>query len=122
MVSCSAKQEDACILIQVLLLWSVVFLEFYTPMALKGLLLILATLLSLHSVVSSNCPTSPFTGSNGTIRSPGFNTPQSYGDNLACTYNILVPANRRVMLEFKKLDVLGTMPDCAEDSLEIYVG
>ncbi|XP_078347241.1 tolloid-like protein 2 [Oculina patagonica] len=91
-------------------------------MAVEGLLLILATLLSLPGVVAGNCPTSLFTSPEGTISSPGFNTTQSYGDNLACTYNIMVPANRRVILEFKKLDVLGTLPDCAEDSLEIRVG
>ncbi|KAL9950597.1 hypothetical protein ACROYT_G043120 [Oculina patagonica] len=91
-------------------------------MAVERLLLILATLLSLPGVVSGDCPTSSYTSSTGVVGSPGFNTTQSYGDNLTCTYNIRVPANRRVILEFKILDVLGTLPDCTEDSLEIRVG
>lgn len=91
-------------------------------MAGERLFLILTTLLSLPGVVSTSCPTSPFTDSNGTISSPGFNTAQSYGDNLTCTYSIKVPANQRVILEFKKLAILGTMPNCGEDSLEILVG
>lgn len=88
----------------------------------ERLLLILATFLSLPVVVSTSCPTSPFTNANGSISSPGFNTPQSYGDNLACTYKIMVPVNRRVILEFKNLSILGTMPECEGDSLEILVG
>lgn len=91
-------------------------------MARERLFLILATLLSLPVVVSTGCPKSPFTNSDGTISSPGFNTTESYGDNLICTYNIMVPANRRVILEFKRLSILGTMPDCEGDSLEILVG
>jgi len=88
----------------------------------ERLLLSLLCLLSLPVVVSSGCPTSPFTGSNGHIESPGFNTTQSYDDNVLCTYRIMVPANRRVILEFKKLAILGTMPNCEGDSLEIFVG
>ena len=86
------------------------------------LLLSLLSLLSLPVVVSTECQTSLFTNSSGFISSPGFNTSQSYDDNLTCTYRIMVPANRRVILEFKKLSILGTMPDCEEDSLEILVG
>ena len=83
---------------------------------------LLLTLLSLSVVVSTEGRTSLFTNSNGTISSPGFNTSQSYGDNLTWTYKIEVPVNRRVILEFKNLSILGTMPDCEEDSLEIFVG
>ena len=90
----------------------------------EKLLLSLLCLLSLPVVVSTGCPTSPFTNTNGYINSPGFSTNRSssYGDNLTCTYRIMVPANRRVILEFKRLSVLGTMPNCEEDSLEILVG
>lgn len=92
-------------------------------MAVKELLLVLTILLCIPGVVSVPvCPESPFTGSNGTIRSPGFNTSQSYGDNLFCVYNIMVPVDRRVILELKTLSVLGTMPNCWEDYLEIRVG
>ena len=91
-------------------------------MAVKELLLVLAILLCIPRVVSADCPKSPFTGSTGTIRSPGFSTSQSYGDNLFCVYNIMVPVDRRVILEFKTLSVLGIMPNCSEDSLEILVG
>lgn len=88
----------------------------------ERLLLSLLCLLSLPVVVSGGCPTSPFTDSNGYIESPGFNTAQSYDDNVLCMYRIVVPANRRVILEFKKLSILGTMPNCEGDSLEILVG
>ena len=88
----------------------------------ERLLLSLLCLLSLPVVVSTGCPTSPFTNSSGYISSPGFNTSQSYGDNLTCTYRIMVPPNRRLILAFRKLSVLGTMPNCEEDSLEILVG
>jgi len=88
----------------------------------EQLLLSLLCLLSLPVVISTGCPTSPFTDSVGFIISPGFGTAQSYDDNLECTYRIMVPSNRRVILEFKKLSVLGTMPDCKGDSLEILVG
>ena len=83
---------------------------------------LLLSLLSLPVVVSTKGGTSNFTNSNGSISSPGFNTAQSYDDNLTWTYTIEVPVNRRVILEFKKLSILGTMPDCEEDSLEIFVG
>ena len=99
-----------------------VCLKNFTIMDGERFLLILATFLSLPVVVSTSCPTSPFTNSDGSISSPGFNTSQSYGDNLACTYTITVSVNRRVILEFKNLSILGTMPDCEEDSLEIFVG
>ena len=86
------------------------------------LLLRLLCLLRLYVVVITACPESPFTDSTGTISSPGFNTSQSYDDNLNCTYRIMVPANQRVILEFKFLDILGIMPYCEGDSLEILVG
>ena len=76
----------------------------------------------LYVVVFTACPPSQFTNSNGTISSPGFNTSQSYDHNLTCTYRITVPANRWVVLEIIKLSILGTMPDCQGDSLEILVG
>ena len=92
-------------------------------MDVKTLILLLISPLSLCGITSANCPPSNYTGTNyGTVASPGLNTNQSYGDNLNCTYNIRVPVGRRVILEFKKLEVLGTMPNCAEDSLEIKVG
>ena len=97
--------------------------EYCTVMDYGGrLLLRLLCLLRLYVVVFSACRESPFTDSYGTISSSGFNTSQPYDDNLACTYRIMVPANRRVILEFKFLDILGIMPDCEEDSLEILVG
>ena len=91
-------------------------------MDVKRFLLLLISPLSLCGITSANCPRSDYTGTNGTVASPGLNTDQSYGDNLNCTYNIRVPVGRRVILEFKKLEVLGTMPNCTEDSLEIKVG
>ena len=83
---------------------------------------LLCFLSPLYVVVFTACPQSQFTNSNGTISSPGFNTSQSYDHNLTCTYRITVPANRWVVLEIIKLSILGTMPDCQGDSLEILVG
>ena len=91
-------------------------------MALKKVLLVISILLCLSGVVLAACPNSQYTDSQGTIRSPGFNTSDSYGDNTACTYSIVVPAGRRIILEFKTLSILGIMPNCAEDSLQIIVG
>ena len=88
----------------------------------EQLLLSLLCLLSLPVVISTGCPKSVFTNSSGSIVSPGFGTAQSYDDNLVCTYRIVVPSNRRVILEFKKLSILGAMPDCEGDSLEILIG
>ena len=88
----------------------------------ERLRLSLLSLLSLYVVVYTACPQSPFTNWNGSISSPGFNTPQSYEHNLVCVYRITVPANRRVIVEFKTLSILGTMPDCDGDSLDILVG
>ena len=83
---------------------------------------LLCLLSPLYVGVFTACPQTPFTNSNGTISSPGFNTSQSYDDNLTCIYRITVPASRRVVLEIVNLSILGTMPECQEDSLEIFVG
>ena len=104
---------------------SPVCLEYYTVMEYGERLLLrfLCLLITrLYVVVLTACPESPFTDSFGTISSPGFNTSSQYEDNLRCTYSIIVPANRRVILEVKNLSILGVMPDCEGDSLEILVG
>ena len=94
----------------------------YTDMALRKVLLIVSILLCLSGTILAACPKSQYTDSQGTIRSPGFNTSESYGDNMTCTYNIVLPPGRRIILEFKTLSILGTLPNCTEDSLEIIVG
>lgn len=102
-----------------------VSLEYYTVMDYgKRLLLRFLCLLitRLYVVVFTACPEAPFTDSSGAISSPGFNTSSQYDYNLKCTYRIIVPANRRVILEVKNLSILGVMPDCDGDSLEILVG
>ena len=84
--------------------------------------IVISTLLCLSGAISAACPKSLYTASQETIRSPGFNTSEPYGDDLSCTFNINVPAGQRITLEFKTLSILGTMPNCTEDSLEIFVG
>ena len=93
---------------------------------LKGVLLI-SILFSLcgvnHcSLPNVDCPKSLYNEPEGTILSPGFNTSESYGDGSSCWYNITLSPGRRIILEFERLSILGAMPSCSEDSLEIFVG
>ena len=87
----------------------------------KGLLVIF-TLLCYSGVTLAACPPSLYTDLNGTIQSPGFNRTGKYDANMSCTFNIRVSAGRRITLEFKNLSILGSMPNCTEDSVEIFVG
>ena len=91
-------------------------------MALDKALLVVFAAANIFGVVASDCPKTNYTEMSGTLQSPGYSTPSSYGQNSSCTYNINVAAGYRVELEFTRLSVLGTMPDCKEDSVEIFVG
>ena len=93
---------------------------------LKGVLVI-STLFSLFDVnhcllPNVDCPQSLYNELEGTILSPGFNTSESYGDGISCWYSITLPLGHRIILEFERLSILGAMPNCSEDSLEIFVG
>lgn len=94
----------------------------YAEMILPKVPIVISTLFCLSGVISAACPKSSYTASQGTVLSPGFSTSESYGDDLSCTYNIIVPVGHRITLEFITLSILGTMPNCTEDSLEIFVG
>ena len=64
------------------------------------------------------CPPSEYSAPNGIVHHSGFTD----DNNLTCTFNIRVPVSRRVVLEIKKLKVMGRMPNCENGSLEIRVG
>ncbi|XP_015764582.1 PREDICTED: tolloid-like protein 1 isoform X2 [Acropora digitifera] len=91
-------------------------------MILKGILAFIFTLFVEFEVVSASCPRQKYEEDKGTLRSPGFGSPSSYGHNMFCTYYINLSPGKRITLEFKTLSILGRMPNCTEDSLEIFVG
>ena len=88
----------------------------------KGLLVISTLLCLLDASILAACPPSLYTDSQGTIQSLCFNPTGRYGANMTCAYNIRVSAGLRIILEFKSLSILGSMPECAEDSVEIFAG
>ncbi|KAK3732605.1 hypothetical protein QZH41_016087 [Actinostola sp. cb2023] len=61
-----------------------------------------------------------FTEGNGTIKSE--EKDGRYLSNKTITHNVRVPNGKRAKLSFKTFNVLGSMPNCTEDSLEIFVG
>ena len=91
-------------------------------MILKGILALLLTLFVEFEVVSASCPRQKYEEDKGTLTSPGFGSPSSYGHHMSCTYYINLSPGKRITLEFKTLSILGRMPNCSEDSLEIFVG
>ena len=86
----------------------------------KGILLV-TTFLCFPGVISATCPRSSYSALSDTLQSPGYST-GNYTANQTCTYNVSVPAGKRIILAFKRFDILGSMPDCLQDSLEIIVG
>ena len=86
----------------------------------KGILLF-TTFLCFPGVVSATCPSSSYSALNDTLQSPG-NSTGNYLPNQNCTYDVRVPAGKRIILAFKSFDILGSMPHCPQDSLEIIVG
>ena len=86
----------------------------------KGILLA-TTFLCFPGVISATCPRSSYSFLNDTLQSPG-NSTGNYAANQTCTYNVSVPAGKRITLAFKSFDILGSMPHCPQDSLEIIVG
>lgn len=57
---------------------------------------------------------------NGTITTTL--TKGRYSNNLHMVYNVKVPDGNRAKLNFTSFDVSGQMPNCTQDSLEIFVG
>ena len=88
----------------------------------KGILLV-TTFLCFSGVISATCPRSRYSDLKDTLQSPGYSTGK-YPANQNCTYDVRVPAGKRIILafDFEKFKILGSMPDCLQDSLEIIVG
>ena len=88
----------------------------------KGILLV-TTFLCFSGVISATCPRSRYSDLKDTLQSPGYSTGK-YPANQNCTYDVRVPAGKRIILafDFKRFNILGSMPDCLQDSLEIIVG
>ena len=88
----------------------------------KGILLV-TTFLCFPGVISATCPSSMYSDLKDTLQSPGFST-GNYPPNQNCTYDIRVPPGKRIILafDFEIFNILGSMPDCSQDSLEIIVG
>ena len=79
--------------------------------------------LSFPGVISATCPRSSYKDLNDTLQSPGYGT-GNYPANQTCTYNVTVPAGKRIILAFdlKRFNILESMPDCLQDSLDLIVG
>ena len=88
----------------------------------KGILLF-TTFLCFPGVISATCPRPRYSDLKGTLQSPG-NSTGNYPPNQNCTYDVRVPAGKRIILafDFERFDIVGSMPDCPQDSLEIIVG
>ena len=91
-------------------------------MILKGILAFILTPFVAFEVASVLCPRQNYEENEGTLTSPGFGSPSSYGDDMSCIYYINLSPGKRITLEFRTLSILGCMPTCSEDSLEIFVG
>ncbi|CAH3150235.1 unnamed protein product, partial [Porites evermanni] len=86
----------------------------------KGILLV-TTILCFPGVISASCPRSNYTALKDTLQSPR-NSMGKYPANQSCTYDVRVPAGKRIILAFKSFNISGSMPHCPQDSLEIIVG
>ena len=86
----------------------------------KGILLV-TTILCFLGVISATCPRSNYSALNDALQSPG-DISGKYPANHSCTYDVRVPAGKRIILAFKSFKILGSMPHCPQDSLEIIVG
>ena len=86
----------------------------------KGILLV-TTFLCFPGVISATCPHSNYSALNDALQSPGY-IKGEYPANQSCTYDVRVPAGKRIILAFKSFKIWGSMPHCPQDSLEIIVG
>ena len=86
----------------------------------KGISLV-TTFLCFPGVISATCQHSNYSALSGALQSPGY-IKGKYPANQSCTYDVRVPAGKRIILAFKRFDILGSMPHCPQDSLEIIVG
>ena len=66
-----------------------------------------------------NCPSMDRSGS--VVQSPGYSG-GLYPSSTNCTYAIQVAEGKRVSLQVTEFNVLGEMPNCTEDYLEVIVG
>ena len=86
----------------------------------KGILLV-TTFLCFSGVISATYPCSIYSNLSDTLQSPGYSM-GNYPADQNCTYDVRVPAGKRIILAFKRFNILGSMPHCPQDSLEIIVG
>ena len=63
-----------------------------------------------------------YTSFSGTVSSPSFSSRSTYENLLDCTYDIEVGSGYGIKLSWSTFDVRGEMPDCSEDSVEIFIG
>ena len=63
-----------------------------------------------------------YTSSNGTVSSTSFSSRSTYKNSLDCTYDIEVGGEYGIKLLWSTFDVRGEMPNCSEDSVEIFLG
>ena len=56
---------------------------------------------------------------NGIIESPGY--PKPYSNNLSCSWKIIVPLGRQIVLTVKKFEIERSY-NCQSDALYIYDG
>lgn len=63
-----------------------------------------------------------YTSFSGTVSSPSFSSRSTYENSLDCTYDIEVGSGYGIKLSWSTFDVRGEMPDCSEDSVEIFIG
>ncbi|PFX17572.1 Procollagen C-endopeptidase enhancer 1 [Stylophora pistillata] len=73
-------------------------------------------------LVESQSCNKDFTSLSGTVSSPSFSSGSTYENLLDCTYNIQVRSGYRIKLSWSTFDVKGQMPDCVDDSVEIFIG
>ena len=63
-----------------------------------------------------------YTSFSGTVSSPSFSSRSTYENSLDCTYDIKGGSGYGIKLSWSTFDVRGEMPDCSEDSVEIFIG
>ena len=75
----------------------------------KGILLV-TTFLCFPGVTSAICPRSRYSDLNDTLQSPG-NSTGNYPKNQNCTYDVRVPAGKRIIraFDFKRFDIVGSI-------------
>ncbi|XP_078370585.1 tolloid-like protein 2 [Oculina patagonica] len=82
----------------------------------------LLTGLSLYKVALGAFCDQTYNSSSGIVSSPSFSTTSNYDNNLDCQYDIQVDFGSGIELHWTTFDIMGEMPNCYEDYVEIYIG